>query len=84
MTFLAVFFANVSKVSTFLHANTMFCRGSNSLHHSTLNKNLSCLGILIFLGLPTLGRFFTVLNVKNFLDTAKAAFFEQPTIVAIS
>ena len=70
------FLAYVSKVSPFLNANTMFCKGSNLLHRSTLNKDLSCLGILIFFGLPTLGRFVTVLNLKNFLHTAKAAFFE--------
>ena len=84
MIFLAVFFANASKVRLFLHASTMFCKGSNLLHHSTLNKDFSCPGVLIFIGLPILVRFFTVLNLKNFLHTAKATFFEQPTIVAIS
>ena len=84
MIFLAVCFANASKVRLFFHANTMFCKGSNLLHHSTLNKDFSCLGVLIFFGLPTLGRFFTVLNLKNFLHTAKAAFCEHSTIVAIS
>ena len=61
----------------------MFCKDSNLLHRSTLNKDFSCLGVLIFFGLPTLVRFFTVLNLKDFLHTAKAAFFEQPTIDAI-
>ena len=83
MIFLVVFFANVSKGRHFLHSNTMFCKGSNLLHHSALIKDLSCLGILIFSGLPTLGRFFMVLNLKNFLRTVKAAFFEHMICIAL-
>ena len=51
MIFLAVFFANVSKVNLLARQHNV-CKGSNLLHRSTLNKDLSCPDILIFIGLP--------------------------------
>ena len=70
--------------SFFSHDNIISSKDSNLLLHSSLTRDLLSHCAVNFFGLPSLGKFFTDLVRKIFLQTRKAALIEQPTIDAIS